>query len=143
MTFRLDRHGVAPGRAEHEDRVGRAQLEVVENGPGEARNALDEHRLPLAIRAGDLGMEGHRQLDERMPARIRAVSREHLLHRNAGMAGAERVHDAAAADRCSGDRCRRVERRRLRLLDPIQHVSGLIDPSHVVLRVSSWRRAVT
>ena len=42
-----------------------AEAEVDEDHLGQAGHALDEHRLALAVRADDLGVEGHRQLDDR------------------------------------------------------------------------------
>ena len=73
-------------------------------------DALDRHRLPLAVRAHDLRVERHRQLDERREAGIRAVAREQLLDRDARVAGAEAVHEPAAADRVGADQARRLDR---------------------------------
>ena len=68
------------------------------------RHPLDEHRLPLPVRADDLRVEGHRELDDRVEAGIRAVAREHLLDRDARVAGAEEVDEPAAGDRVGADR---------------------------------------
>ena len=43
----------------------RPEAEVVEDDLGEPRRPLDEHRLALAVGADDLGVERHRQLDDR------------------------------------------------------------------------------
>ena len=49
--------------------------------------------------ADDLGVERHRQLDHRVEARVRAVAREHLLDRDARVAGPEQVDEAVGGDR--------------------------------------------
>ena len=60
--------------------------------------ALDEHRLPLAVGPDDLGVERHRQLGDRVEPRVRAVAREHLLERDARVAGPEQVDEPAVGD---------------------------------------------
>ena len=78
---------------------GGPSVEPGEDLRGEALRALDEHRLALPVRADDLGVEGHRELDERVEAGIGAVAREELLDRDPRVAGAEDVHEPAAGDR--------------------------------------------
>ena len=95
----LDRHGRrAAGREDHHH-VRRAEGEVREDDLGQAGCPLDEHRLALAVRADDLGVERHRQLDHRVEPRVRAVAREHLLDRDARVAGPEQVDEAVVRDR--------------------------------------------
>ena len=65
----LDRHGRPAAGAEDEHRVGRAELEVGQDPLRETLHALDEHRLALAVRAHDLRVERHRELDDRVEAR--------------------------------------------------------------------------
>jgi len=62
--------------------VVRCEGEVVEDHLSEARHPLDEHGLPLAVRPHDLGVERHRQFDQRIEPGIRAIAREHLLDRD-------------------------------------------------------------
>ena len=57
---------VSAVRGEDDHEVVLAEAEVVEDDLGETRRALDEHRLALPVRADDLGMERHRQLDDRI-----------------------------------------------------------------------------
>src|SRR5829696_5826510 len=121
----LDRHGGEAAVAEDDHRVGRAQREVGQDLGGEPLGALDEHRLPLAVRADDLRMEGHRELDDRVEPRIRAVAREHLLDRDPRMAGAEHVHESAAADRVRADPARALHRLALGLEPLEQRLRGL------------------
>ena len=76
----------------------------------EARHALDEHRLPLAVRADDLRVEGHRELDDRVEARVGAVAREHLLDGDPRVAGAEEVDEPVAGDRVGAEPARGLDR---------------------------------
>jgi hypothetical protein len=74
--------GCQSARAEDEHRVGRAQVVTGENLLGETLYPLDEHRLALAVRADDLSVEGHRELDDRIEPGEGAVAREELLDGN-------------------------------------------------------------
>jgi hypothetical protein len=121
----LDRHGRQAAVAEDDHRVGRAQREVGQDLGGEPLGALDEHRLPLAVRADDLRVEGHRELDDRVEPRIRAVAREHLLDGDPRVAGAEDVHEAAAADRVRADLARALHRLALGLEPLEERLRGL------------------
>ena len=95
----LDRHGRrAAGREDHHHVRGpNAKFERIDLG--QAGRPLDEHRLALAVGADDLGVERHRQLDHRVEAGVRAVAGEHLLDRDARVAGPEQVDQAVGGDR--------------------------------------------
>ena len=119
----LDRDRRRPAVAEDEHDVRRRELEVREDALGKTFHPLDEHRLALPIRADDLRVKRHRQLDERIEARVRAVAWEQLLDRHARMAGAERVDEPAGRDRVRAQPARRVERLRLRL-QTVEQLAG-------------------
>ena len=87
---------VEPVGGEDHHHVVRPEAEVAQDDLGQAGHALDEHRLPLAVGAHHLGVEGHRQLHDGVEAGEAAVAREHLLDRDARVAGAEEMHQAVA-----------------------------------------------
>jgi len=116
----LDRNGGETADAEHDHHVGRLELEVREDDLGQPFHPLDEHRLPLAVGADDLRMEGHRELHDRVETGEGAVAREQLLDGDARVARAEGVDEAAHADRVGAQLARLRQGVRLRLLDPPQ-----------------------
>jgi hypothetical protein len=124
----LDRDGGPAARAEDHHHVLGAQLEVGQDRPGEPLDPLDEHRLALAVRADDLGVVGHAQLDDRVEARVRAVAREHLLDGDPRVARAEEVHQPAAADRPRAEGAGALDLLRLGALDPLEHLARRLDP---------------
>ena len=65
--------------AEDDHRVAVAKREVGEDRVREPLDALDEHRLALAVGAHDLRVVRHRELDNEVEARERAVPGEQLL----------------------------------------------------------------
>ena len=65
----------------------------------EPLHVLQEHRLPLPVRADDRVVKGHRQLDDRVEPRERPVAREHLLDGHPRMPGPEDVDQASGQDR--------------------------------------------
>ena len=99
----------------------RAEGEVRQDDLGEAGRPLDEHRLALAVGADDLGVERHRQLDDRVEARVRAVAREHLLDRDARVAGAEEVDEAVGGDGVGAPLAGLLDRLGLRRGDAVEH----------------------
>ena len=101
--------GRTAGREDHHD-IARPEREVVEDHLGEAGHPFDEHRLALAVGADDLGVEGHRQLDDRVEARVRTVAREHLLDRNPRMARPEQVDETVRGDRLGRPLARGLDR---------------------------------
>src|SRR6478752_5777887 len=115
-------------RGEHHHDVMRPEGEVPEDDLGKARRPLDEHRLALAIGADDLRVERHRQLDDRVEARVRAVAREHLLDRDARVPGAEEVDEPVVGDGIGSPLACRLDRVSLRGADAIEHRGGLAQP---------------
>ena len=89
-----------PLAAEHDQRVrsGRSSklARIVSARPA---HPLDEHRLTLAVGADDRVVIAHRQLDDRVEARERAVPREHLLDGHPRVPGAEDMDEATGEDR--------------------------------------------
>src|SRR5918994_3886980 len=142
----LDRDGSAAAGAEDEHHVRRLQLEVGEDRLRQALDPLDEHRLALAVGADDLRVEGHRELDDRVEARIGAVAREHLLDRDPRVAGAEQMHEAAARDRVGTEAGDLGHGRALRLEPFQQRFGGLEVPrrldAHVVVERGGSRTVV-
>ena len=109
----LDGHGGEAARREHHHDVVGPKPEIREDDLGEAWRPLDEHRLALAVRADHLGVERHRQLDDRVEPRIRAVAGEHLLHGDPRVAGPEQVHEPVGGDRVGAPVARGLDRLRL------------------------------
>src|SRR5712691_4833375 len=106
-----------PARREDEHRVVRRESKVGEDDLGETWRALDEYRLALAVGADDLGVKGHRELDDRVEARVRAVAGKHLLDRDPRVAGSEEVDEAARADGLRADTAGALDGLRLRVED--------------------------
>ena len=92
----VDRHGVAAAGRDGQERVVGRRREVPPEDRPEALDVLQEHRLPLAVGPDDRVVIGHRQLDDRVEPRERAVAREHLLDGHPRMARAEDVDQPAA-----------------------------------------------
>ena len=116
----LDRQGREAARREDDHQVVGPKLKferIVAASPG---MSLDEHRLALAVGADDLRVERHRQLDDRVEARVRAVAREHLLDRDARVACAEEVDQAAAGDRVGAPLAGGLDGIRLRVADALE-----------------------
>ena len=108
----------------------RPEGEVGEDDLGQARHALDEHRLALAVGADDLRVEGHRQLDDGVEARIRAVAREHLLDRDARVAGAEEMDEPVGRDGLRAPLAGLFDGVRLGRLETLEKADGLGQPWH-------------
>ncbi len=106
------RHGRQAAGREDDHHVVRPEREVRQDDLGEPGRPLDEHRLALAVRADDLGVERHRQLDHRVEARVRAVAREHLLDRDARVARPEQVDEAIGGDRVGAPAAGRLDAHR-------------------------------
>ena len=85
----IDKQGF--GRAAHRHS---AEFSVADDLGGEARDVLEEHRLPLAVGADDEVVERQRQLDDRVKSGEAAVARELYFDWDARVAGAEEVHEA-------------------------------------------------
>ena len=110
----LDRHDVAAAGGDHERGILRREVEVPQDARSKAAHVLEEHRLPLPIRADDEIVEAERQLDDRIEPRERAVARPHLLDHDAAVAGAEDVHHASGEDRLGEPVGGRADLRELR-----------------------------
>ena len=113
----LDRHGRGAAGAEHHHRVGRAQVEVGQDRLGQPLDALDEHRLALAVGADDLRVEGHRELDHRVEARDRSRS-----------AGTSPRPGCASGPCRTGARGRRRRSRRRRSRSPAPAAPSCVSP---------------
>ena len=124
----LDRDCRHAARAEDHHHVGRRQVEVGENRSSETFDSLDEHRLPLPVRANDLGMEGHRELDDRMEPGVRAVARKHLLDRNPRVARAEEMDETARGDGVGAHGAGAVEGGVLCLLETLEQCARFAEP---------------
>src|SRR5438445_6996555 len=125
----LHDHRAQAARREHHHRVLRREVEVRQDDLGQAGHALDEHRLALAVGPDDLGVEGHRQLDDGVEARIGAIARKHLLHRDARVAGSEKVDETTRADRLRADLARPLDGVALRFADLFQDGDSRLDPA--------------
>ena len=99
---------------------------------------LDEHRLALAVGAHDLGVEGHRQLDHGVEPGIRAVAREHLLDRDARVAGAEQVDQAVRRDGIGAPAARRLEGIGLGRGEALEQRVRIADPRERRTRLAAW-----
>ena len=84
-----------PLRRDGQEAVVGRRREVPPEDRAEPLDVLQEHRLPLAVGADDRVVIGHRQLDDRVEARERAVPREHLLDGHPRVARAEDVDQPA------------------------------------------------
>lgn len=124
----FDGDGRQPAGAEHDHHVVLAELEVAEDDFGEPFDALDEHRLALSVHAHDLGVVRHRQLSHRVKTRVRAVAGEHLLQRDAGVAGAEQVDQAAGRYRVRAQAGGPGDGRHLGGFEPVEHGSRCAEP---------------
>ena len=118
----LERNCRQAAGAEDEQRVRRRELEVREDLGREPLDALDEHRLPLAVRAHDLRVEGHRELHDRVKPRIGAVAGEELLDRDPRVTGAEGVDKPVGGDCVRADAARVVECVLLRRFDALEEL---------------------
>ena len=94
----LDWHGAAPADAEHDERIVGPKAVVGQDDLGEPLDPLDEHRLTLAVRSNDLGVEGHRQLGDGVKAGVGAVAGEHLLCGDAAVPAAKEMDEASSGD---------------------------------------------
>src|SRR5262245_3763596 len=75
-TFRdFDRDDVATARRGHERGIFRLEIEVPQNALGQSAHVLEEHRLPLAVRAHHEIMKAEREFDDRIEPRERSVAR--------------------------------------------------------------------
>ncbi len=116
----LDRDGGQAADAEDDHHVRRLELEVGEDRLGQPLDALDEHRLSLTIGADDLRVERHRELHDRVEARVRPVAREHLLDGDARVARAEEMDEPPGSDCLRAQAACLRERVGLCVLDPAQ-----------------------
>ena len=95
----VDRHGVAAAGRDREQAIVGRRGEVPPEDRAEPLDVLQEHRLPLPVRADDRVVIRHRQLDDRMEARERPVAREHLLDGHPRVARPEDVDEPSRQDR--------------------------------------------
>ena len=104
------------------------QIEVAQNAFGQPADILQEHRLPLAVRADDQVMKAQRQLDDRIEAGERAVARPHFLDQNPAVARAEQMDHAPGQNRFREPIGRLLNGRLLLLYDGEQFTAFLQVP---------------
>ena len=116
------------------------EAEVAEDDLGQSGHALDEHGLLLTVRADHLGVERHRQLHDGIEAREAAVAREHLLDRDARVAGAEEVHQPVRGDGVRAEPRDRSMGSRWVVADASQQCLGLAEPIKPAFTLAAVRR---